>query len=91
MTFAIPAGFDHGACYEQFAKTTVANGWSAGPPPGQHASGAVINNNGVMATIGASPFLGADGAVRLFGECGNMNNHRSDSNCLSIKGQLRGG
>ena len=91
MTFAIPPGIDHGAYYEQVAKTMVANGWSAGPPPGQHPSGAVINKNGVMATIGVSPFLGADGAVQLFGECRNMNSHRADSNGFSIKDQLRGG
>jgi hypothetical protein len=90
MTFAIPSGVDHGAYYDQVAKTMVANGWSAGPPTGQHSSGAVINKNGVMATIGVSPFQGADGAVQLFGECRNMNNHRADSNGFSIKDQLRG-
>jgi hypothetical protein len=91
MTFAVPAGVDHGAYYDQVARTMVANGWSPGPPPGQHSAGAVINKNGVMATIGVSPFQGADGAVQLFGECRNMNNHRADSNGFSIKDQLRGG
>ncbi|MDT5148086.1 MAG: hypothetical protein QOC58_2731 [Mycobacterium sp.] len=91
MTFVVPPGVDHGAYFQQVADTMVANGWSAGAPPGQHLSGAAIHQNGVMATIGVSPFQGADGAVQLFGECRNMNDHRHDSNGFSIKDQLRGG
>ncbi len=91
MTFMVPPGVDHDAYFDQVAKTMVANGWSAGAPPGRHEFGAVIHQNGVMATIGVSPFQGADGAVQLFGECRNMNDHRQDSNGFSIKDQLRGG
>ncbi|WP_156688906.1 hypothetical protein [Mycobacterium sp. Marseille-P9652] len=90
MTFAVPAGVDHGAYFQRVADTMVANGWTAGAPPGQRVAGAAIHRNGVMATIGASPFEGADGAVQLFGECLNMNDHRHDSNGFSIKDQLRG-
>jgi hypothetical protein len=90
MTFRVPTGIDRGAYYEQIAKAMVANGWSAGAPPGQHLFGTAIHRDGVMATIGISPFLGADGAVQLFGECRNMNDHRYD-NGFSIKDQLRGG
>jgi hypothetical protein len=91
MTFAVPPGVDHTAYFQQVANTMVANGWSPGAPPGQHLSGAVIHQNGVMATIGVSPFQGADGAVQLFGECRNMSDHRHDSNGFSIRDQLRGG
>ncbi len=91
MTFVVPTGVDHGAYFEQIAGTMVAKGWSAGAPSGQHPFGTVIHKNGVMAIIGISPFLGADGAVQLFGECRNMNDHRNDSNGFSIKDQLRGG
>lgn len=90
MTFLVPTGVDRSAYFEQIAKTMVANGWSAGAPPGQHLSGTVIHQDGVMATIGISPFLGTDGAVQLFGECRNVNQHRYD-NGFSIKDQLRGG
>jgi hypothetical protein len=90
MTFRVPTGADPSTYFEQIAKTMVANGWASGPPPGQHLFGAVIHQDGVMATIGISPFLGADGAVQLFGECRNMNDHRYD-NGFSIKDQLRGG
>ncbi|WP_262491075.1 hypothetical protein [Mycobacterium simiae] len=69
----------------------VAGGWLSGMPPGQHLFGAVIHIDGVTADIGVSPFLGADGAVELSGECRNRNNHRNDSNGFSIKDQLRSG
>lgn len=91
MTFMVPPGVDHDAYFNQVAKTMVANGWSAGPPPGRYEFGAVIHRGGVMASIGVSPFQGADGAVQLFGECRNMNEHRHDSNGFSIRDQLRGG
>ncbi|WP_255246013.1 hypothetical protein [Mycobacterium persicum] len=90
MTFIVPLGIDHSAYFEQVAATMVAHGWSSGAPPGQHLFGTVIHKDGVMATIGVSPFLGADGAIELSGECRNMNNHRTDSNGFSIKDQLRG-
>lgn len=91
MTFTVPPGVDHAAYFDQVATTMVANGWSPGAPPGRHEPGAVIHQGGVMASIGVSPFQGADGAVQLFGECRNMNEHRSDSNGFSIADQLRGG
>ncbi|WP_083066021.1 hypothetical protein [Mycobacterium arosiense] len=91
MTFAVPPGVDRNSYYQQVANTMVGNGWSAGAPPGEHEFGTVINKSGVMASIGVSPFAGADGAVQLFGECRNMNNHRADSNGFSIKDQLGGG
>jgi len=90
MTFVVPAGADHGAYFQQVADTMVAHGWSAGAPPGEHLFGAVIHQNGVVASIGVSPFQGADGAVQLSGECRNMNDHRRDSNGFSISDQLRG-
>ncbi|WP_371877829.1 hypothetical protein, partial [Mycobacterium kansasii] len=90
MTFNVPPGIDHSAYFEQVAATMVAHGWSSGAPSGQHLFGTAIHNDGVMATIGVSPFLGADGASELSGECRDMNNHRTDSNGFSIKDQLRG-
>jgi hypothetical protein len=90
MTFQVPTGADRNAYFEQIAKTMEANGWSAGPPPGQHVFGTAIHREGVLASIGISPFLGADGAVQLFGECRNMGSHRTD-NGFSIKDQLRSG
>lgn len=90
LTFRVPTGVDRGAYFDQIAETMVATGWSSGAPPGQHLFGTVIHQDGVMATIGVSPFLGADGAVQLFGECRNMNDHRYDKG-FSIKDQLRGG
>lgn len=88
MTFIVPKGLDHSAYFEQIAKTMEANGWSAGPPPGLHVFGTTIHQNGVMGIIGVSPFLDADGAVQLFGQCRNMSDHRLDEG-FSIKDQLR--
>jgi hypothetical protein len=90
MTFAVPRGADRDGYFQRIAYTMEANGWSAGPPPGRHASGTVIHQDEVMATIGMSPYLRADGAVQLSGQCRNVNDHRRDSG-FSVDDELGGG
>lgn len=90
MTFVVPQGSDHNAYFQRIANTMEANGWSAGPLHGQHATGTVIHQDDVMATIGISPYPVADGSVKLLGQCRNMNDHRRDSG-FSVKNQLVGG
>ncbi|VBA51750.1 hypothetical protein LAUMK142_03247 [Mycobacterium pseudokansasii] len=50
-----------------------------------------IHKDGVTAVIGIIPGWREGGAIDLFGECRNMNNHRTDSNAVSIKDQLNAG
>ncbi|KZS56220.1 hypothetical protein [Mycobacterium ostraviense] len=90
VKFNVPAGMDHNAYFEQVAATMVAHGWLTGPPPGLRPFGTAIHKDGVMAIIGVSPFLGADGDVELSGECRNMGDHRH-ARWLNISDQLRGG
>jgi hypothetical protein len=90
MTFVVPQGSDHSAYFQRIANTMESNGWSAGPPHGQHASGTVIHQDDVMASIGISPYPDADGSVKLLGQCRNMNDHRRDSG-FSVTDQLVGG
>ncbi len=61
MTFIVPRGIDHSSYFEQVAATMVAHGWSSGAPPRQHLFGTVIHKDGVMATIGVSPFSAPTG------------------------------
>jgi hypothetical protein len=89
MTFLVPPGADHSGYFQRIANTMEANGWSAGALPGRHASGTVIHQEAVMATIGISPYVGTDGSVQLLGQCRNMNDHRRDSG-FSVKDQLVG-
>lgn len=89
MTFVVPPGIDHNAYFQQIANTMEANGWSAGPPRGRHAAGTVIHQDDVMATIGISPYVRADGAIQLLGQCRNMNDHRRDGS-FSVDDQLGG-
>lgn len=93
MTFDVPAGVERNAYFEQIAATMVAHGWSAGPQQGKQPFGTVIRKDGVWAEIWVSPFMGADGAVQIFGECRNVTDHRGDgmANGFSINDRLRAG
>lgn len=76
VSFDPPPSVDEGAYFNQIAKTMVANGCSAGPPPGQYSFGAVIHKDGVTASIGKSDGTRKVGSVELSGECRNMGDHR---------------
>jgi len=78
MTFVVPSGADLNSYFQQIANTMESNGWSSGPLPGRRATGTVIHQDDVMATIGISPHVRADGSVQILGQCRNMNDHRRD-------------
>ncbi|MGV7360481.1 MULTISPECIES: hypothetical protein [Mycobacterium] len=88
VSFGVPAGFDQQVYFQQIAAKMMAHGWSPGAPSGQHLFGTTIHKDGVTAIIGINPGWREGGAIDLFGECRNMNNHRTDNNAVSIKDQL---
>ncbi|PRC53906.1 hypothetical protein C6A85_51450, partial [Mycobacterium sp. ITM-2017-0098] len=65
-------------------------GWAAGPPPGLQPTGDVVHTGGVMVGIGPGNYP-ERGAVQIFGECRNMNDHRGDNQIVDITDEVRGG
>ena len=78
VSFAIPQGVEPQAYIRQIADTMVQQGWVDGPPPGKRAFGTVIHTDEVMAILSQHPVAREDGAIRVFGECRNMVDHRDD-------------
>ena len=81
VSFAIPGDIEPESYIRQIAHTMVqqGNGWYDGPPPGKRPFGTVIHTDEVMAILSLHPVAREDGAIRIFGECRNMVDHRNDA------------
>jgi hypothetical protein len=75
MSFAVPKDVEPQTYVEQIGRLMTQHGWSAGPPPGKRAFGTVIHTDAVMAILSPHPVAPEDGALKVFGECRNMNTH----------------
>ena len=89
LAFVVPPGSTGQAAGTEIATAVAAQpGWEPGPPPGQHSAGDVVHKGNVWATVG--PGNNPDrGAVVVFGECRNMNDHR-DTGGVEITDEIRG-
>jgi hypothetical protein len=91
LAWEVPAGTTSVAVSKQIAATAAQQpGWASGPPPGFQPAGDVVHKGGVMAVIGPGNYP-ERGAVRIFGECRNMNDHRDDNRIVDITDEVRGG
>jgi len=79
VSFAIPGDVEPEKYIRQIAETMVQQGWQDGPPPGKRLFGTVIHTDAVMAVLSQHPVAREDGALRIFGECRNMVDHRDDA------------
>ena len=89
VAYEVPAGTDSAAMAKQVAAVAARQpGWASGPPPGLNPYGEVVHKGGVMAiaSVGNYP---ERGALQIFGECKNMNDHRDDSALHDITGEVK--
>jgi hypothetical protein len=77
-SFEIPKDVEPQKYVDQVAKTMVQHGWIDGPPPGNRAFGTLIHTPEVWVILSPHPVAKEDGALRVFGQCRNMVNHRED-------------
>lgn len=90
LAWEVPAGTTGQAFSEQIAATAARQpGWAPGPPPGFQPAGDVVHKGGVMVVVGPGNYP-ERGAVQVFGECRNMNDHRDDNQIVDITGEIRG-
>lgn len=88
--FPVAGKADTLAYLEQMGNALVANGWTEGLPPNQHALGQTLKKNGVTAIFYQNADQANYGTVQLYGECRNTTDHANDSTAWTdVTSQLR--
>lgn len=89
LTFAVPAESRADTYLPSVASALMSDGWAQGLPPGDHAFGKTLSKDGVNAVIYRHDNEPNLGVLRVYGECRNMTDHRSDATAwVDITGQL---
>lgn len=79
LTFALPAGARPEGYFPALAATLTAHGWTEGLPPNDHPFARSLTKGPVTTIVyGANEDAGL-GVLRVYGQCRNINNHRSDA------------
>lgn len=90
LTFAVYADARADTYFEDIATAMVAHGWEQGLPPNQHAFGRTLRRGGVTAILYRDDDYPNLGVVRLYGQCRNTNDHRSDTTgWVDVTSQVR--
>lgn len=79
LTFTLPAGARPDAFFPSTAATLAAHGWARGLSPNDHAFGESLTKDPATAIIYLQSEEPSLGVLRVYGQCRNMNDHRSDS------------
>jgi len=88
--FPVAGKADTLAYLEKMGNALVANGWTEGPPPNEHAFGQTLKKNGVTAIFYQNADQANFGTVQLYGECRNTTDHANDSTAWTdVTSQLR--
>lgn len=78
LTFGLPAGERADAYFDTIASTLGSHGWAEGAPQNDHAFGHVFSRDSVTATVYSDGDAPGVGVVRIYGQCRNLNDHRTD-------------
>jgi len=90
LTFALPAGEHADTYFPAIARALVAHGWTEGSPPNDHVFGKTLTKDNVIAITYPERDDKSQGVLRLYGQCQNMTDHRTDTNAwIDITGQLK--
>ncbi|MGO9508084.1 MAG: hypothetical protein ACLPXZ_12320 [Mycobacterium sp.] len=90
LTFALPAGTGPHTYFPTVASALVGRGWKEGIPPANHTFGKTLTKDGITALIYPHDDDIGLGVLRLYGECRNTNDHRTDTTAwVDVTGQLR--
>ncbi len=91
LTFTIPADTRADAYLPAVAKALVADGWVEGLPPGGHPYSKSLSRNAVTALIYRDDDDANLGVARVYGQCGNTSDHRTDTTgWVDITGEVGG-
>ena len=79
LNFAVPADVRADTYFRGVADAMVKHGWRQGIPPSRYAYGATLYRGEVTAIVYRDNDVPGVGVLRLYGQCRNMNDHRTDS------------
>jgi hypothetical protein len=89
LDFALPADARGDQYFRSIAAAMIARGWREGLPPRQNVFGKTLAKDGVTAILYPDNGSPMHGVARIYGQCRDMNNHRSDSTAwVDITDQL---
>jgi hypothetical protein len=90
LTFTLPTGIRADTYLQTIASTLRSDGWTAGIPPNNHVFAEIFSKDAVTLTIYRDSDDPNHGALRLYGQCRNMDNHRNDKTTwIDITDQLK--
>jgi hypothetical protein len=79
LTFALPADARPEAYFPTLAATLAGHGWTEGLPPNDHQFARSLTKDAVTAIVYRETDAPTVGVLRVYGQCRNMNNHRTDA------------
>ena len=79
LTFALPADARPEAYFPTLAATLAGHGWTEGLPPNDHLFARSLTKDAVTAIVYRETDAPNVGVLRVYGQCRNMNNHRTDA------------
>jgi hypothetical protein len=79
LTFALPADARPEAYFPTLATTLTGHGWTEGLPPNDHVFARSLTKDAVTAIVYRETDAPNVGVLRVYGQCRNMNNHRTDA------------
>jgi hypothetical protein len=89
MDFALPADAHGDEYFRSIATALVARGWREGLAPRQNVFGKTLAKDSVTAILYPDNGSPTHGVARIYGQCRDMSNHRSDSTAwVDITDQL---
>ncbi|ORB15658.1 hypothetical protein BST37_08450 [Mycobacterium noviomagense] len=79
LTFSVPADVRADSYFHSIAAAMSAHGWHQGLDPTQRVYGKTLYKNGATAIIYRDSDYPALGVARLYGQCRNVSDHRTDT------------
>lgn len=79
LTFPLPAAARADVYFPAVQATLVGHGWTEGLPPNNHPFATTLSTDVVTVTIYRHDDDASLGVLRVYGECRNINDHRSDT------------
>ena len=79
ITFDVPTITQTPEFFRGIARALRAGGWTEGLPDNRHPGGKALARQGMTAYYYRHPDIPGRGVLQIYGECGNVGDHRGDT------------
>lgn len=91
VTFDVPSIARTSGYFGEIIRDMTARGWTEGMPSKRYPGGKTLAKQRVTALIYRNPETPGRGVLRIYGECGNLTDHRMDTaGFLDVTARLAG-